>query len=90
MGSPSLSMTPGSPPGLDILQRPGGYSSDSQTSLTDHRRLQVDFIVCFPRRNGKIVIKNAFYYLTAAEYIAGRRLDVEVPEDPDSLIFSLF
>lgn len=86
----SFSMTPGSPPGLAILQRPGGYWSDSQTSLTGHLQLQVEFIVCLPQWNGKIIIKNASHYLTAAEYIAGRRLDVEVSEDPNSLIFSLF
>lgn len=36
------------------------------------------------------MIENAFHYLTAAEYIAGRRPDIEVPEDPQSLISSLF
>lgn len=47
----------------------------------------------FPQRNGKkkkkLMMRKASSYLTAAENIVGRGLDVEVPEDPDGLIFSL-
>lgn len=35
------------------------------------------------------MMRNAFSYLTAAENIVGRGLDVEVPEDPDGLVFGL-
>lgn len=35
------------------------------------------------------MMRNASSYLTAAENIVGRGLDVEVPEDPNGLIFSL-
>lgn len=35
------------------------------------------------------MMRNAFSYLTAAEDIVGRGLDVEVPEDPNGLIFGL-
>lgn len=44
----------------------------------------------FPSEMGKkLMMRNAFSYLTAAEDIVGRGLDVEVPEDPNGLIFGL-